>query len=264
VEARFAQNQKRVTQALKALVDLIFLDARLSNMKVYVGTSGYQYFWNPGKPTAFEWYLSQGFNSVEINASFYRFPVKSWVNAWLKAPEGFGFSIKVHRSITHYSKFGKKSEALWERFVEPLKPLQHKIIFWLFQLPPSFSPTKENIERISAFFEGFKLNAVLEFRDARWWSFKQRILKMGVGFCSVDAPELPREIVCSKQSVYLRLHGRESWYSYVYSSEELDEIVSQVNACDSEIKAIYLNNDHGMLENALYLLRKLGIFTKPH
>jgi len=46
-----------------------------------VGTSGYTYSWNPGKPSPFEWYISRGFKTVEINASFYRFPRRSWAIA---------------------------------------------------------------------------------------------------------------------------------------------------------------------------------------
>jgi hypothetical protein len=41
---------------------------------IRIGTSGYTYSWNKKKPTAFQWYINQGFNSVEINASYYRFP----------------------------------------------------------------------------------------------------------------------------------------------------------------------------------------------
>ena len=38
--------------------------------KIRIGTSGYTYSWNKAKPNAFEWYINQGFNSVEINIAF--------------------------------------------------------------------------------------------------------------------------------------------------------------------------------------------------
>jgi Protein of unknown function DUF72 len=54
----------------------------------------YIYAWNKAKPDAFNWYISHGFNSVEINASFYRFPAESWVKNWQsKSPQDFTFSI---------------------------------------------------------------------------------------------------------------------------------------------------------------------------
>ena len=85
---------------------------------IKIGTSGYTYSWNKAKPTPFQWYVNQGFNSVEINASYYGFPTESWVNKWLSsAPDYFTFSIKVNRSITDYT--GLKRERafqLWNIF----------------------------------------------------------------------------------------------------------------------------------------------------
>jgi uncharacterized protein YecE (DUF72 family) len=69
----------------------------LREPKIRIGTSGYTYSWNKAKPDAFEWYISQGFNSVEINYSFYRFPQVTSIKIWQsKAPKDFTFSIKVH------------------------------------------------------------------------------------------------------------------------------------------------------------------------
>lgn len=72
------------------------------NTKFFIGTSGYWYKWNIGK--SLFWYIEQGFKTVEINSTFYRFPYASMVKGWSSAPEGFIFSVKVNRSISHYSK----------------------------------------------------------------------------------------------------------------------------------------------------------------
>ena len=226
-----------------------------------VGTSGYSYFWNLGVPTPFEWYVNQGFNTVEINASFYRFPSPSWVRAWVKAPKDFDFSIKVHRSITHYTKLSDKALILWSRFKEPFKPIEDRIAFWLFQMPSTFMPSDKNIERLTRFFASLNLgrSAVVEFRDSAWWHRVDDLKRCGVSFCSVDAPALPREIVTLNDLVYLRLHGREEWYAYVYSREELQDIVKRIREADAEMAYLYLNNDHGMLENGKLLLDLLKI-----
>ena len=57
--------------------------------------------------------------------------------------------------------------------------------------------------------------------------------------------------------MYLRVHGCKKWYSYIYSNTELDTMISSIKKLKADRKAIYLNNDHGMLENGLYLLEKL-------
>ena len=229
---------------------------------IRIGTSGYTYPWNKGKPSPFKWYIDQHFNSVEINASFYRFPTENWIKTWRStAPGDFTFSIKVHRSVTHYTKLkGTESLELWKRFSNTLELMEDKIDFWLFQMPPNYKYTNENMRTIKAFFESAKLGnnkTVLEFRDPSWWKEVKRIAKMGVVFCSVDAPCLPNDIITTNNAAYLRLHGSKEWYSYLYSEKELDKILTKVKKLKAKKKVIYLNNDHGMLKNGLYLLQRI-------
>jgi uncharacterized protein YecE (DUF72 family) len=201
--------------------------------------------------------MNQGFNSVEINASFYRFPTQSWVKTWLTAPEDFSFSIKVHRSITHYTKLKNRSLELWNRFRQPLESLEKKIEFWLFQMPSNYKYKQENLEAIRAFFEKTNLRnkAVIEFRDTSWWKAVKEIANIGIVFCSVDAPGLPHSLMSTNCAAYLRLHGSKEWYNYIYSEKELDNILSRFKKLKADKKMIYLNNDHGMLQNGRYLLK---------
>jgi uncharacterized protein YecE (DUF72 family) len=228
-----------------------------------IGTSGYTYSWNEGKPNKLKWYTNQGFNSVEINGSFYRFPSASWVTNWKdNSKKDFVFSIKVHRSITHYTKLkGEKPIQLWKKFRQPLKSIDKRIIFWLFQMPSSFKYKVENVNRIRNFENIAKLGtrAVIEFRDSSWWSKQaiKEIESIGVAFCSLDAPKLPTGLVSINDTTYLRLHGSTQWYNYVYSKRELDKLADKVRKAQTKKNAIYLNNDHGMLENGLYLLQKI-------
>jgi uncharacterized protein YecE (DUF72 family) len=76
---------------------------------VFIGTSGWSYkswekaFYPDEMPRRrhFEYYATQ-FNSVEINATFYRLPTLKVVRGWRdKAPEGFVFAAKGSRYITH-------------------------------------------------------------------------------------------------------------------------------------------------------------------
>ena len=229
---------------------------------IRIGTSGYTYSWNKKKPTAFEWYVSQGFNSVEINASYYRFPMESWINTWLSAaPRHFTFSIKVSRYITDYVGLrGQKALQLWDKFSKTLDRISDKIDFWLFKMPPSFKYNFDNLEIVRDFFNngGLKNNkAVIEFRDPSWWKISDKISEIGLIFCSVDAPGLPRRRIVTNNAFYIRVHGYKKWYSHIYSKQELDIMISSVIRLNARKKAIYLNNDHGMLKNGLYLLEKL-------
>ena len=223
-----------------------------------IGTSGYSYSWNEGSPSPFKWYLSQGFNSVEVNASFYRFPSEGWIRTWLSSPEDFTFSIKVHRSITHFTRLRERSLELWKKFRKSLKELEGegKIDFWLFQMPSNYKNTEENLKSVNRFFESVNLGdkAVIEFRDPLWWNEVDKIVSLGAVYCSVSAPSLPDVLVPANNVIYLRLHGSRDWYKTVYSEKELDEVILRLKEAKVNKKAIYLNNDHGMLKNGQYIL----------
>jgi uncharacterized protein YecE (DUF72 family) len=100
--------------------------------------------------------------------------------------------------------------------------------------------------------------AVIEFRDSSWWneSALKEIERAGIAFCSVDAPRLPNKIIMINNAIYLRLHGTKTWYNYLYSEEKLNEIASDTIRMRAQKKAIYLNNDHGMLTNGLFLMKR--------
>jgi len=228
-----------------------------------IGTSGYNYFWNEGKPSQFEWYLKQGFNTVEINATFYSFPFNSWINSWSKAPDYFDFSIKVNRIITHYTRLSEKGINIFKNFQKKFEKIKDKISFWLFQMPPTFQFNEKNLKKIENFFNNLDIydKAVIEFRDISWWNDETFAFLEGIGviFCSVDSPELPRDIIKTKNRIYLRLHGREEWYNYVYTNEELDLILNKIYSLNPKLCYIYLNNDTGMLVNGKYFLKKLNL-----
>jgi uncharacterized protein YecE (DUF72 family) len=246
----------------------------LNQPEIRIGTSGYTYSWNKSKPNAFEWYVNQGFTSVEINYSFYRFPSPTSINFWqVKAPKDFTFSIKVHRSITHYNRLVQpRASQLWDNFLRLFETLEHKIDFWLFQMPGNFKYKPENMDRVRAFFNSgggsrqqsaSRKKLVIEFRDSSWWDETaiSEIEKQGVSFCSVDAPGLPNAIIALNDVIYLRLHGTKTWYNYLYPEQKLREIILAITSTGAQKKAIYLNNDHGMLHNGLFLMRNL--FSRP-
>lgn len=101
--------------------------------------------------------------------------------------------------------------------------------------------------------------AVIEW-DPSWWKVTDKIENIGIVFCSVDAPKLLRATIVSNKTVYLRIHGYKEWYQYIYSKSELDEVYTSIRKLNADKKAIYLNNDHGMLENGLYLLKKIKTY----
>ena len=78
----------------------------------WVGTSGWSYdHWDgvlypPGTPPAkrLDLYV-QEFDTVELNASFYRWPRDATFEGWRqRLPKGFTMSVKAHRGLTHFRR----------------------------------------------------------------------------------------------------------------------------------------------------------------
>src|SRR3954468_15893492 len=111
---------------------------------------------------------SEDFDTVEINASFYRLPLASTFEGWRdKAPPGFRYAVKVNRFITHMKKL-LGCEAELDRFIELARPLQDKLGPPLYPLPPSLH---KNMARLDAFLTRLPrdIEQVVEFRHRSWY-----------------------------------------------------------------------------------------------
>jgi len=226
-------------------------------MKFFIGTSGFMYNWNPD---GLEWYLkNSNLNSLELNMPFYRFPFPSMVTSWAKktkeVKKDFRWVIKVNRLVTHIFKFNNKAFSTWKKFEKIFSPLDEFISFYLFQLPPSMSIKAKS--RITEFIKKTNLRErfALEAREKSWFS-KEGIdfaKNNNITFVSVDAPtftQLPREVFCVNGNIYLRMHGRNEWYSHNYSDNELKEVLQKIIVKKPKNVYIFFNNNHEMLENA--------------
>jgi uncharacterized protein YecE (DUF72 family) len=223
-------------------------------MKVYVGTSGWSYNWNRGRNL--DWYIiNSGLNAVELNASFYRFPYKNHVTAWAGKGRELRWCIKVHRLVTHRYKFNDTAREVWQKFLDLFRPLDPLIDYYLFQAPPSM----KNSERILRFFDGLPLveKCVLEIRNHSLILDNPacRKLQECIPLVSVDSPDA-RNRIFPDHLIYMRMHGRDEWYRYDYSQEELEETVAMIKDTGAENVYLFFNNDHSMLENA-QLMREL-------
>jgi len=227
-------------------------------MKAFVGTSGWFYDWN--KDRNLDWFLANsGLNTVELNASFYRFPFKNHVNAWARKGNVLRWAIKVHRFITHVHKFNEQALETLESMHDLFKPLDKNIDFFLFQVPPYMKP--EMADKIADFYKSSRLKQrfAIEFRNKEWFTdeWYEWAKKLGLTLVSVDAPLLPRFIFNSNGFVYLRMHGRLLWYSHNYSDTQLKEIRRKIMLAKPRSIYVYFNNNHNMLRNAQAMMRIL-------
>ena len=244
--------------------------SRASVAGIHVGCSGWVYkhwrgiLYPEGLPQK-RWFqrYAEEFDTVEINASFYRLPLASTFEGWrVKAPLGFRYAVKVNRFITHMKKLLDCDEAV-EQFIELARPLGATLGPLLYQLPPSLHL---NLERLEAFLKRLPpdLEHVVEFRHKSWYELEVLALLdgYGAGFVAHDLKGLESPVWASGRTAYVRLHGSAGKYWGRYTDETLrrwtDWILEQSRLGRSAW--CYFNNDiHGhSLEDARTLKSMVG------
>ncbi len=237
---------------------------------IYIGCSGWYYnHWKkifyPEVLDKSEWfrYYVKFFNTVEINASFYRMPFSGVVKGWYKkSPENFLFTLKANRKITHAEILGENINILC-RFYRLSEILAEKLGCILFQFPPSLKRNDDILKKFLEKLDNTKRN-VIEFRHKSWFNDEiYKILeKYNVGFCIVSAPRLPDEVVTTADFSYIRWHGKRKWYRDEYSQEELEKWKKIITVLSRRGDVFgYFNNDYAgyAIKNALELKKSLKI-----
>lgn len=128
-------------------------------------------FYPRGTKDELKYYSSQ-FNSIELNASFYRmFPAEQFQTWHDKTDGDFKFFPKVPRLISHLKRLNE-TEELVRDFAANLAPLKEKLGMVFLQMPENFMP--KFMDRLPVFFESWPKDIPLAFevRHTTWHNDK--------------------------------------------------------------------------------------------
>ncbi|AAT44088.1 hypothetical membrane associated protein [Picrophilus oshimae DSM 9789] len=230
---------------------------------IYIGCSGWFYLhwykkFYPGDLKKSQWfkYYTSKFNTVEINSTFYRMPdERTFKNYYRNSPENFVYSVKMNKLVTHINKLNDPAELI-NSFIKNVSILKEKLKCVLYQMPPSFKRSDENIKNI---IENIPGGSFIEFRS-RSWDPKSinDIINSGIHVVSVSSKKMPFNLYDDK-ILYLRFHGDENGYMTDYS-DRLDYFAELILENNFDESYIYFNNDYNGLapKNALRLIEILN------
>lgn len=236
-------------------------------MTVRIGTSGWSYdhwvdvLYPPGMPSARRLArYAEVFDTVELNASFYRWPKDSTFAAWRdQLPAGFTMTVKAHRGLTHYRRLASP-EPWIERFERCWQLLGDWHGVLLVQLHPE---QQRDDARLDSFLQHIpaSIRVAVELRHASWndpavYELLERhraayVVMSGGGLACV-----PR---ATTDLAYVRLHGpdQDAIYAGCYSDDELRRWADRTARWDRDGMDVwvYFNNDLGghAVRNALTL-----------
>jgi uncharacterized protein YecE (DUF72 family) len=258
--------------------------------QLLIGPAGWSYSdWNgivypARRPRGFHEaaFLSQFFDTIEINTSFYQ-PLRpalalQWLDRVAANPR-FLFTAKLWQKFTHEPATTAQDEAAVRAGFDVLRDAG-KLGAILIQFPFSFHNTPENPARLETLLRAFSdYPLAVEVRHSTWAqkSFYRLLHERGVGFCNIDQPVIGNSIKPAGRATssigYARLHGRryDTWfnndpavpsyerYNYLYSLEELEPWAERIKKVSAHAeKTFVITNNHFQgkgVVNALELIR---------
>ena len=267
---------------------------QMNKRGLYIGPAGWSYKdWEgivyphiEGKDFNHLRFISEIFDAVEINSSFYNPPhastTQKWISLVTKNPN-FLFTYKLWRKFTHDIENSVTVED--EQFVKSgLDVIKEsgRLGATLIQLPWSFKNSIKNKSKLAKILESFRdYHPVVEIRHGSWdnTEFYEFLRDNKAGFVNIDQPVIGKSIAFSAIATgdvgYMRLHGRnyQNWfredqdpasrYDYIYNVTELGEICSRLEDLMTNVpKTFMIFNNHYKGQAIANALQTMFIFTK--
>jgi uncharacterized protein YecE (DUF72 family) len=227
-------------------------------MAVHVGTSGWSYdHWDgvlypPGTPSRDRLaHYVRRFGTVELNASFYRWPRTATFAGWRqRLPEGFQLSVKAPRGLTHAKRL-YAPEAWVERIAAAWHELGPKRAVLLVQLHPAAARDDARLDHFLSVLPDW-VRVAVEFRHPSWHDEEVFALleRHGAAYCVMSGAGLPCVLRATAPFVYVRLHGPDPTHLYAGSYADADlrwwaDRITEWTAQGRDVHAYFNNDGHG-------------------
>jgi uncharacterized protein YecE (DUF72 family) len=223
----------------------------------WVGTSGWSYdhwtnvLYPEGLPARqrLDTYVSH-FRTVELNASFYRWPPPRTFASWRRRlPEGFQMAVKAPRGLTHAKRL-YAPERWIERIAAGMHELRGRRGPLLVQLPPGM-PRDDH--RLTYFLDHLPewIEVAVELRHPSWHVEEvfELLARRHAAYVVMSGAHLPCILRATAPFVYVRLHGPDHDHLYAgsYSHADLTWWAHRIREWAAQGRTVYayFNNDGG-------------------
>jgi uncharacterized protein YecE (DUF72 family) len=167
IDFRLPADDTRTAEILK-------LNGQNKPLSVYVGCAKWnktdlKNFYPKGTKDELAYYSTQ-FNSIELNATFYRVPSRDQVISWKeKTPDGFKFFPKINQTISHFRRLNDV-QALVEEYCDNISNFEEKLGMAFLQLHDNFG--YKNYDKLVSFIENFPkaIPLAVEMRNTEWFN----------------------------------------------------------------------------------------------
>ncbi|WP_394274860.1 DUF72 domain-containing protein [Luteococcus sp.] len=222
----------------------------------WIGTSGWNYddwspeVYPPGLPKVRrrDVYATH-FDTVELNASFYRWPRETSFQLWHDAlPDGFRMTVKAPKALTHTGRLRTVDE--WsERLATDWARLGERAGLFLVQLAPSHVA---ELDVLDSFLTALppSMRVAMELRHPSWQTEEMlEVLRAhSAAYVVMHGPKLPSNLWATADFCYLRFHGPDPARMYVgeYGDRAMQRWAEPCRRWMAEGREVwaYFNNDY--------------------
>lgn len=229
-------------------------------------------------------YIAGYVDMIEINTTFYRPPDAHTAASWVEKTEDlpdFFFTAKIHKDVTHGRMIAPEMVQAFHNGLAPLTA-KGRLRHLLAQFKYDFDNRPEAREHLRKIKEAFGdiANLTLELRHNSWQSTSALdfLRSLGVTVANLDYPTTKSSFTlrCCRvgEHAYLRLHGRnyKAWfdrgsgrnetYNYLYSNQEVEQIVTRALDLAKMSKSLTLvANNHYQGKEAVNALEVKAMIT---
>lgn len=196
-------------------------------LEVYVGCAKWnkqdlKNFYPRGTRDELQYYATQ-FNSIELNATFYRiFPADQY-DAWYdKVPDDFRFFPKIVQNVSHLRRLNDQAFEVLDSYLDATAHLQEKLGTVFLQMHNNFGP--KNWDRVVRFVEkwpkGFRL--AIEFRHADWFQDEKVAQELNDLLAAHQIAHILVDTAGRRDMLHMRLTNDEAFVRYVGANIDKD------------------------------------------
>jgi uncharacterized protein YecE (DUF72 family) len=197
-----------------------------STPSIYVGCAKWNKqdlkgFYPRGTKDELVYYASQ-FNSIELNATFYRmFPAEQFDKWRDKTPEGFKFFPKITQEISHWKRL-QTTEALVDSYIYNATHLKDKLGTIFLQMHSNFSP--KDFDRVVQFAEFWpkEVPLAMEFRHTDWYNDEKIANELYYLLQENNIANVLVDTAGRRDIMHMRMTNNEAFIRYVGANHESD------------------------------------------
>lgn len=256
----------------KETINLLNKADKTDNFEVYVGCAKWnkqdlKNFYPPKTKDELSYYSTQ-FNSIELNATYYRSPSKENVETWAKkTPKDFKFFPKIPQSISHYGRLQNVTDKL-NQYLDAVSLFENKLGMIFLQMHENFAP--KDFEKLENFIENFPKGYPLavELRHEEWFSNEENFYQLVKLFEDHHISNIIVDTAGRRDMVHMRLTSNEAFVRFVGANipsdyERLDEWIEVIKLWKAEglQKLYFFIHQNLELESpmlAKYFIKKLN------